>query len=204
MTEEPTTVYQYFAGNGALIYVGITNRGTRRLHEHADSKPWWHLATGCTLEHYANRDEALERESYLIRTHRPPYNQQHNPDRGKPVAERSGRLNLARNQLKGTLKERRTAWYAAEKWERQTLACVRCGLRPGITGPECLTCRQAKVFKRDPAQTARSSLQHLLEVEASRPLLASEKRVLSKLYAEAQLADLPRSHAETDAPVPHI
>lgn len=86
-----TTVYQYFAASGALIYVGITDRGVRRLHEHADSKPWWEIATGCTLEHFETREQALAREEQLIRRYCPPYNYQHNPERALPLKERVAR-----------------------------------------------------------------------------------------------------------------
>lgn len=145
MESELTTVYQYFASNGALLYVGITNRGTKRLHEHADSKPWWHLATGCTLEHYTSRDEALAREAALIEAHRPPYNFQHNPDRGKSLSERTVRLGAATPRLGGAnIKERRQAWYATPKEMRESMPCVRCQKRPGVTGPECLNCRQER------------------------------------------------------------
>jgi len=62
------------------------------MHEHADSKAWWHLATGCTIEHYLEREDALARERYLIETWRPPFNNQHNPDRDTPVPERMATL----------------------------------------------------------------------------------------------------------------
>lgn len=146
---ELTTVYQYFASNGALIYVGITNRGTRRLHEHADSKPWWGLATGCTLEHFPARDAALEREAYLISTFRPPFNTQHNPERTIPVSERAQlRLRaevLGRKQVgDDTLKERRREWLRLSGPERLIAPCISCAQRPGVTGPECIPCRQAR------------------------------------------------------------
>lgn len=70
------SVYQYFNASGALLYVGITNRGVRRSHEHARTKDWWPETTGCAIEHYETRDEALERESYLIATYKPPHNTQ--------------------------------------------------------------------------------------------------------------------------------
>lgn len=151
-----TSVYQYFTARGNLLYVGVTDRGTKRLHEHADSKPWWHLATGCSLEHYPTREQALERESYLIRTFRPPFNHQHNPDRHKPIEERlpvgvstkdhvPGVSNLLPQQ---TLKARRAAWHQLRKSHRLIAPCVRCGQRPGITGPECLNCRQEVLADR--------------------------------------------------------
>jgi predicted GIY-YIG superfamily endonuclease len=149
--DESTTVYQYFAVNGALIYVGITNRGSRRLHEHADSKPWWHLATGCTLEHFASREAALAREELLIRTFRPPYNSQHNPERAQPVDERARkRLRSAASLgVTGDVKQRRQDWYALSSDERRRAACARCQTRPsGLDGPECLPCRQSRALSK--------------------------------------------------------
>lgn len=74
-----STVYRYFDVDDLLIYVGVTDRGVKRLHEHADSKPWWHLAVRCTMEHFPDRDAALAHEKELIETLRPPFNEQHNP-----------------------------------------------------------------------------------------------------------------------------
>lgn len=118
-----TTVYQYFAASGALIYVGITDRGVRRLHEHADSKPWWEIATGCTLEHFETREQALAREEQLIRRYCPPYNYQHNPERALPLKERVAR------RLPNV---------------RIPNACQDCFERPPLGGSRrrCLVCQQ--------------------------------------------------------------
>lgn len=145
---KPCTVYQYFGVGGQLLYVGITERGVRRAHEHADLKHWWELAVGCTLEHFATRDEALAREADLIRRFRPPFNQQHNPERALPLAERSGASVLARPKPQGvtagTLKERRRAYYAATPEQRAQMPCVHCQERPTHRGPSCLVCQQAR------------------------------------------------------------
>ena len=62
---ETTCVYQYYDADGSLLYVGITGRGIKRSHEHARSKDWWPLTTGCHIEHFESRDAALAREAYL-------------------------------------------------------------------------------------------------------------------------------------------
>src|SRR5664280_15622 len=154
LTGQETTVYQYFAANGALIYVGVTSRGIRRLHEHAESKPWWTLATGCTLEHFSNREDALERERHLIAMFRPPYNQQHNPEAHIPLDERVYKRLILRsnNPIKqaerasspaeAELRRRRREWHALPKARKRIAPCIRCGQRPGHKGPECLNCRQ--------------------------------------------------------------
>ncbi|YCK35166.1 hypothetical protein ACNF49_14085 [Actinomadura sp. ATCC 39365] len=141
-----TSVYQYFGAGGALLYIGVTDRGIRRTHEHAESKPWWPLTTGCTIEHYPNRDEALAREADLIRRFRPPFNQQHNPDRGKPIEERTANIGRPLQTYSGdaSLKARKRAWYELPRHLRRVAPCVSCGDRPGGDGPTCLNCRQRK------------------------------------------------------------
>ncbi|MEU6098944.1 GIY-YIG nuclease family protein [Streptomyces sp. NPDC047079] len=140
------TVYQYFGTGGHLLYVGITERGVKRAHEHAGSKAWWKLATGCTLEHFDTREEALEREAYLIRTYRPPYNQQHNPERSLPIEQRTGMNNRnrpARPSAPG-MKERMRAYYNATPTERASMACAMCQERPPVNGPCCVACQTAR------------------------------------------------------------
>lgn len=140
-----TSVYQYYSSSGALLYVGVTDRGVRRLHEHAESKPWWPLTTGSTIEHFETRDEALAREKYLIQTYRPPFNHQHNPERNKPLEERSvavGPTCISRSPAAG-MKQRKQAWYELPRHLRMVAPCVRCSERPGGNGPMCLPCRQS-------------------------------------------------------------
>lgn len=187
---KPTSVYQYFTAKGNLLYVGVTDRGTRRLHEHADSKPWWHLATGCTLEHYPSREQALEREAYLIRTFRPPFNHQHNPDRHKPIEERLPvGAQATRDDLPGVssllpqqrLKDRRQAWYRLSKAHRRIAPCVRCGQRPGITGPECLNCRQGLLAERAETWNSHEALdEFLVHLLTSDRVVASDHRRLHR------------------------
>lgn len=218
--EELTTVYQYFAANGALIYVGITNRGTRRLHEHADSKPWWHLATGCTLEHFETRSAALAREAQLIQRYCPPYNTQHNPERDKPLEERAQtrlrKVRLADRPDPKTLKERRAAWYGLSRAKRLVAACVNCGQRPGITAPTCLPCRQLQKaqpptpeqFRQRFAGAIHASLPEVqVQIDAilrqgdtrsPRRILASEQRALDALLKTSEsLAPKPPALPET-------
>jgi hypothetical protein len=75
-----TSVYRYYDGRGALLYVGITSRGIKRNYEHNHTQDWWHFAATQTIEHYDRRDDAERRERELIREFRPPFNSAHNPD----------------------------------------------------------------------------------------------------------------------------
>lgn len=137
------TVYQYFGAGGHLLYVGITERGVRRAHEHAGSKEWWALAVGCTLEHYGSRDAALAREESLIKKFRPPYNYQHNPERSLPLHERTGMNNRSRAPRPGTpgMKTRMRAWHEAGPAERASMPCAMCLERPPVNGPCCVSCQ---------------------------------------------------------------
>lgn len=80
MSDQPTSVYRYYDADAVLIYVGITNRGMQRQHEHNIRAEWWPYVTRQEVEHYPNRPEAAKRERELIQRHRPPFNMQHNLD----------------------------------------------------------------------------------------------------------------------------
>lgn len=73
-----TSVYLYFDAYETLIYVGITGRGAKRQREHNADKAWWPFVHHQHVEHYATRQEALEREAALIQRHSPPFNTVHN------------------------------------------------------------------------------------------------------------------------------
>jgi predicted GIY-YIG superfamily endonuclease len=174
-----TTVYQYFAKNGALIYVGITDRGTRRLHEHAESKPWWKLSTGCTLEHFENREEALAREKQLIQRFRPPYNYQHNPERALPLEERVARRLQGAKPVMGSMKgapvkdevrARRQRWQELPASARKLAPCVACQVRPGNGRSLCLVCQQDNRLAM--SATAMTASEHRL---AHKTLPANER-----------------------------
>lgn len=82
----PTSVYQYYDSVGRILYVGVTARGIRRAHEHAETKEWWPLCTGCAIEHYPTREAALTREEQLIKRYLPPFNTVHNAFRDEAKA----------------------------------------------------------------------------------------------------------------------
>jgi predicted GIY-YIG superfamily endonuclease len=149
-----TTVYQYFDHAGHILYVGVTARGQRRLREHADTKVWWPLATGCTLEHFTTREAALEREAELIRAYSPPYNTVHNKRKVEARARYDKVATRQRIQVQGRpaptrslMRDARTNWYSLSAEKKRVAPCIRCGLRPGLTGPECVACRPRRLLK---------------------------------------------------------
>lgn len=148
-----TSVYLYYGVSGYPVYVGVTDRGTRRMHEHADDKPWWPLVIGCSIDHYAKRADALARETYLIKSYRPAFNFQHNPDRGLSAEEKVARCGglpqlkvipepLTVPQVRHSIKERRRFFYTLTPEQRRVYPCVTCGTRPGNGRPQCTPCIQ--------------------------------------------------------------
>jgi excinuclease UvrABC nuclease subunit len=136
------SVYQYYDNQGRCLYVGVTARGIRRTAEHAETKSWWPLCAGCGIEHFATREEALERERQLITRHHPPYNTVHNDRKAesrstyeavKPEV-RLGRLAGA------SLRDQREAYMALPKKVKKLTPCVSCRVRPTGGRPMCDAC----------------------------------------------------------------
>lgn len=71
-------VYKLWDETGALLYIGISDRGPVRLAEHHHRKPWFVDVERVEFERYESRWASEERERHLIRTLRPRYNIQHN------------------------------------------------------------------------------------------------------------------------------
>lgn len=82
----PTSVYKYYDEYGILIYVGITSRGAKRQSEHNKDKSWWAHVASQTVEHFDSRGEALDHEEWLIVSHEPPFNTQHNRNQRSAMA----------------------------------------------------------------------------------------------------------------------
>lgn len=78
MDATPTSLYRYYDKHDVLVYVGITNRGVGRNHEHSRRAEWWPYVVRQEVEHFPDRARALHAESTLIQKHMPPFNTQHN------------------------------------------------------------------------------------------------------------------------------
>lgn len=83
-SSRPFSVYIARDKFGAILYVGITSSALIRLVAHARLSEWWPFVASQQIEHHASRPAALERETMLIRMHRPPFN----------VAQNEGHENL--------------------------------------------------------------------------------------------------------------
>lgn len=70
-----TIVYQYFAADGTLLYVGMTDNPTARHIRHKNESPWFAEVATIERESYALREVAHQREKELIRGADPKHNQ---------------------------------------------------------------------------------------------------------------------------------
>lgn len=74
-----TVLYRLRSDDGDLLYIGISNRWTTRMHEHANTKPWWHEVVRADLVTYQTRDDARAAELRAINNEAPRYNIQDVP-----------------------------------------------------------------------------------------------------------------------------
>jgi predicted GIY-YIG superfamily endonuclease len=73
-----TALYRLRDEAGTLLYVGITDKPSRRWFAHAADKPWWGDVANRSLEWLPSRERALEAEAHAIRTEKPLHNIRHN------------------------------------------------------------------------------------------------------------------------------
>lgn len=67
-------LYRFYADDGTLLYVGITNNPGNRFNQHGADKPWWHEVRGITMEPYPDRASVLAAEARAIAVENPRYN----------------------------------------------------------------------------------------------------------------------------------
>lgn len=72
--KEPTSVYRFYNEHDLLLYVGITSQGTQRFTQHRAEKDWWPEVSRIEVENFQTREEALHRETEIIRQECPLYN----------------------------------------------------------------------------------------------------------------------------------
>ena len=71
-------VYLMFNSVDALLYVGITQNGMRRMVQHEREKTWFDQIARIEIERYAELLHAARREKKLIEKFAPLYNVTHN------------------------------------------------------------------------------------------------------------------------------
>lgn len=72
--DRTATVYIFRDSLGAVLYVGMTARGTLRLAQHSTRCQWWSEAATVELSHCTSVPEALALEESLVRSLCPRYN----------------------------------------------------------------------------------------------------------------------------------
>lgn len=80
---QETVLYHYYDDSDVLLYVGITSNMFARTSSHEADSTWMDFAVRSTIEHFPDRDDALEAERATIEEKRPLFNVEHNdyPDR---------------------------------------------------------------------------------------------------------------------------
>jgi predicted GIY-YIG superfamily endonuclease len=69
-----TTLYRCYDEAGELLYVGISDDWRKRLRDHENDSPWFDRAETLTLQHWPDREAAIEAETLAIREERPCWN----------------------------------------------------------------------------------------------------------------------------------
>lgn len=77
-TEDMTTLYRYYDSTGSLLYIGISCKPGKRMHQHYKSQPWSGLIAKTEFEHFEDRVAALNAEKSAIITEKPLHNVVHN------------------------------------------------------------------------------------------------------------------------------
>lgn len=69
-----TTLYRMYDGDGSLLYAGIAVDPGRRLIQHKATKSWWPQIARLELEHFTDRREAMQAETFAILNEHPKWN----------------------------------------------------------------------------------------------------------------------------------
>lgn len=70
-------LYRFYSATGQLLYIGITMNPPERFKSHRDSKEWWKLVSGITVENYLSREELAQAERRAIQVEHPLHNVVH-------------------------------------------------------------------------------------------------------------------------------
>lgn len=81
-----TDLYRYFAEDQTLLYVGISKSAWDRHRQHQQNAEWYDQQVTMTRVPYPTRKDALDAEKEAIKSEKPLFNIQHNPDRKSKMA----------------------------------------------------------------------------------------------------------------------
>lgn len=71
-------LYRLYDADGALLYIGITERGYDRFAAHRTKQAWWSEVAQHTIQAYATRADVEIAERHAIYREKPRYNIAHN------------------------------------------------------------------------------------------------------------------------------
>lgn len=71
-------LYRAIDADKKLLYVGISNDWTRRLHQHEKNSLWFELTDHVKIERFETREAVTEAERLAIETEKPIYNKMFN------------------------------------------------------------------------------------------------------------------------------
>lgn len=74
MGDQAHVLYRFYSATGQLLYVGITMNPPQRFKSHRDTKEWWDMVSGITVESYSSRDELAAAERRAIKVEHPLHN----------------------------------------------------------------------------------------------------------------------------------
>jgi len=75
---KPTHLYRHYDKDDNLLYVGISLSAYARLSQHILISEWAGISVKMTIEHFSNRQDALDAERIAIAIEKPIFNVIHN------------------------------------------------------------------------------------------------------------------------------
>lgn len=70
-------LYRAFAEDKTLLYIGVSNNLSNRLHSHEKTSEWLCQTDWIRVERYPDRESVLRAERKAIKKEKPRYNKQH-------------------------------------------------------------------------------------------------------------------------------
>lgn len=132
-----TSLYRLLDADGALLYIGIADSWTHRLHTHAREKSWWGDVAECRVQHFPSRTGAVEAERRAIESEHPRHNRHLNaavsppPLRIRIACPTCGRQVMTNGRgLSGHL-NRRSKRCDGVRWLSLS-KCRELGIPPGV------------------------------------------------------------------------